>query len=97
MIDSGLKTLSFFVCKFFEKNVIVIGMKDFNVTGTCFPDQHYMLDISDRLAQIKAMVDKGNYFCINKGRQYGKTTTLSLSPNALADDYCVFSISFEGL
>lgn len=70
--------------------------KEFNVTGTCFPDEHYMVDISDRLAQIKEMVDKGNYFCINKGRQYGKTTTFSLLKEKLSSDYCVFSISFEG-
>ncbi|MBQ0051643.1 MAG: AAA-like domain-containing protein [Treponema sp.] len=70
--------------------------KEFNVNGTCFPSEHYMVDISDRLSQIKAMVDKGNYFCINKGRQYGKTTTFSLLKNFLAEDYCVFSISFEG-
>ncbi|MBQ0052618.1 MAG: AAA-like domain-containing protein [Treponema sp.] len=71
-------------------------MKEFNVTGTCFPDKHYMVDISDRLTQIKGMVDKGNYFCINKGRQYGKTTTFSLLSKTLASDYSVFSISFEG-
>lgn len=71
-------------------------MKEFNVTGTCFPEQHYMVDISNRLSQIKEMVDKGNYFCINKGRQYGKTTTFSLLKEKLESDYCVFSISFEG-
>ena len=33
-----------------------------------------MVDISDKLQQIKAMVDSGAYFTINKARQYGKTT-----------------------
>ena len=69
-------------------------MKEFNTTGTCFPDRHYMVDISERLARIKTMVDGGKYFCINRGRQYGKTTTLEAIPAAL-DDYTVFSISFE--
>lgn len=26
--------------------------KRFNITGTCFPDRHHMVDISDRVAQI---------------------------------------------
>ena len=72
-------------------------MKQFNVTGTCYPDEHYMVDISERLEIIAKMVERGNYFCINAGRQYGKTTTLYALKKALENDYCVFSISFEGL
>lgn len=72
-------------------------MKKFNVTGTCFPKRHYMVDISDRVAQIKTMVDDNAYFCINRGRQYGKTTTLNALKDALASDYEVYSLSFEGL
>ncbi len=71
-------------------------MKRFNVTGTCFPDDHYMVDISERLEIIAQMVGRGDYFCINAGRQYGKTT-LSRLKAKLDADYCVFSISFEGL
>lgn len=40
-----------------------------------------MVNIEDRLNEIKEMTDKGNYFVINRARQYGKTTTL----RALAD------------
>lgn len=72
-------------------------MKRFNVTGTCYPDKHYMVDISARLEIIAQMVGRGDYFCINAGRQYGKTTTLSLLKDKLDADYCVFSLSFEGL
>ena len=72
-------------------------MKKFNIAGTCFQDRHYMVDISSRVAQIKEMVDDGAYFCINRGRQYGKTTTLNALKGALANDYEVYSISFEGL
>ena len=72
-------------------------MKEFNITGTCFPNRHYMVDISNRVAKIKRMVDKGQYFCINRGRQYGKTTTLNALKGALKDDFCVLSISFECL
>ncbi len=71
--------------------------KRFNITGLCLPDRHYMVDISDRVAQIKKMVDDNEYFCINRGRQYGKTTTLNALKTALASDYEVYSISFEGL
>ena len=69
----------------------------FNITGTCFPDHHYMVDISDRVAQIRRMVDDNTYFCINRGRQYGKTTTLRMAAQTLSKDYSVISISFEGM
>ena len=72
-------------------------MKRFNVTGTCFPDKHYMVDIHERIEIIAQMVKRGDYFCINAGRQYGKTTTLYALRNALAADYEVYAISFEGL
>lgn len=50
--------------------------KIFNVNGDCKPNLHYMVNISERLRQIKNMVDEGQYFTINRARQYGKTTTL---------------------
>ncbi len=71
--------------------------KRFNITGLCLPNRHYMVDISERVAQIKRMVDDSEYFCINRGRQYGKTTTLNVLKTALASDYEVYSISFEAL
>lgn len=72
-------------------------MKKFNTTGTCIPDKHYMVDITDRLNTIKGMIDEGDYFCINRGRQYGKTTTLNALAKFLSKEYSVFQISFEGL
>jgi len=72
-------------------------VRRFNVTGVCVPEKHYMVDISDKLAQIKEMVDYGDYFTINRARQYGKTTTLSLLEEVLKGEYIVSSISFEGL
>ncbi|MBR3306378.1 MAG: AAA family ATPase [Lachnospiraceae bacterium] len=72
--------------------------KEFNITGTCFPDKHYMVDISDTLDKMQKLVEKGRYFTINRGRQYGKTTTLSLLRRRLeAEGYSVFFISFEGM
>lgn len=52
--------------------------KFFNVTAICRPRQHYMVDITEKLEQIKAMVVEGQYFTMNCARQYGKTTTLKL-------------------
>ena len=72
-------------------------MKRFNTAGTCRPNEHYMVDITDRLEIIRKMVANGDYFCINRGRQYGKTTTLDAVSNQLSDEYCIFQISFEGL
>lgn len=73
-------------------------MKRFNTTGTCRPNEHYMVDISERLEIIRKMVAQGDYFCINRGRQYGKTTTLNAIKTILENDgYSVFSLSFEDL
>ena len=49
----------------------------FNTEGRCRPDLHYMVRIDERLKRIRQrFVDRGKYFVINRGRQYGKTTTL---------------------
>ncbi len=72
-------------------------MKRFNTAGTCRPNEHYMVDITKRLEIIRKMMANGDYFCINRGRQYGKTTTLYAISSNFTDQYCVFSISFEGL
>ncbi len=73
------------------------SMKTFNTAGTCRPNEHYMVDITERLEIIRKMVAKGDYFCINRGRQYGKTTTLEALTGFLDNDYSVFKISFEDL
>ena len=73
-------------------------MKTFNTAGTCRPNEHYMVDITERLEIIRKMVAKGDYFCINRGRQYGKTTTLYALQNSLDESgYTVLSVSFEGM
>jgi len=71
-------------------------MREFNVTGTCILEENYMVDITNKLEQIRMLVDKKRYFTINRGRQYGKTTTLSRLRPFLADEYTVVSLSFEG-
>lgn len=72
-------------------------MRKFNVTGLCIPEEDYMVDISGKIAQIKQLVDSRSYFVINRARQYGKTTTLAALGKALADEYIVISLSFQGI
>jgi len=72
-------------------------MKKFNVLANCVADKHYMVDTSNKIAQIQAMVDEGLYFTINRARQYGKTTTLGQLKKALMPDYIVARMSFEGI
>ena len=70
--------------------------KRFCVTGTCIPEKNYMVDISERLERIvKDYIEQGNYFTMNRARQYGKTTTLYLLERCLQKDYLVLSLSFE--
>ena len=67
----------------------------FNVTGACDPQLHYMVDIRKRLEEIRALVDAGAYFTINRARQYGKTTTLNALSDFLKNDYIVISLDFQ--
>ena len=73
--------------------------KKFNITGNCFADKHYMADVSRKLARVRAMIEDGDYFIINRPRQYGKTTTLYTMARTLqqTDEYLVFNTSFEGI
>ena len=55
-----------------------------------------MVKLNDRLKEIKEnLVDCGDYFVINRGRQYGKTTTLGALERYLKDDYIVLSLDFQ--
>lgn len=71
--------------------------KHFNTTGICYPKEHYMVNLESRLEQIQTLADHGEYFVINRARQYGKTTTLHLLAEKLCGQYAVVSISFEGI
>ena len=74
-------------------------MKEFNITGRCFPNQHYVADVSAKVKTIYRMIEKGQYFVINRPRQYGKTTMLYSLSDALikSGEYLVFNCSFEGI
>ena len=72
-------------------------MKKFNTTAVCIPSKHYMVDITERVKEIKKLVDEGKYFTINRARQYGKTTTLDALCIALRDEYIVLSLDFQDI
>jgi hypothetical protein len=76
-----------------------IMAKKFNVTGNCFSDDHYMADVSAKLGATYQMIEDGEYFIINRPRQYGKTTTLYTIADLLnkSGKYLVFNMSFEGI
>jgi len=72
-------------------------MRRFNVTSLCTPEEDYMVDISEKIKQIKQLVDRRSYFTINCARQYGKTTTLNMLKRTLLNEYVCISLSFEGV
>ena len=69
--------------------------KKFNVTANCKPNLHYMVKLDSRLAEIKEMVDEGEYFTINRARQYGKTTVLRALKKYLQEEYYVVLMDFQ--
>ena len=72
-------------------------MKKFKTTGLCNPSKNYMVDITDRLNKIKVMIDNGDYFTINRARQFGKTTTLAALERYLKDEYVVLRLDFQAI
>ncbi len=69
--------------------------KVFNTTADCKPQLHYMVDIGGRLEEMKSLVEKGEYFTINRARQYGKTTALRALKKVLDKEYLVVSLDFQ--
>lgn len=58
-------------------------MKEFNTTGTCIHDMHYMVNTQQKLDSVIELIEKRKYFTINRSRQFGKTTTLLTLENTL--------------
>ena len=56
-----------------------------------------MVDSKKRFEAVKGLIDAGEYFTINRARQYGKTTTLYMILRRLSERYIVVPLSFEGL
>ena len=71
--------------------------KRFNITGSCNPERHYMVDTEKRFKAVENLIDMGEYFTINRARQYGKTTMLQMIRRRLSDKYLIIKTSFEGI
>ncbi|MCW5202443.1 MAG: hypothetical protein QTN59_01665 [Candidatus Electrothrix communis] len=52
--------------------------KKFHYTGTCIPERHFTVDISAKLDAVMELIDAGEYFTVNRPRQYGKSTFMFL-------------------
>ena len=77
-----------------QKEVVI--PKRFCVTGTCISEKNYMIDIGDRIEQIiERYIEHGQYFTMNRARQYGKTTTLFLLERALWGNSITLRLSCE--
>ena len=61
--------------------------KEFNITGSCNPEWHYMVDNAKRFESVERLIDTGKYFTINRARQYGKTTMLQVISDRLSNQY----------
>ena len=73
--------------------------KKFNITGVCYPTQHYMMDVEQKMKEVMEMVEGSEYFVINRPRQYGKTTTLYFLENILTESpsYIPIKMNFQGI
>ncbi|MGB1243305.1 MAG: AAA-like domain-containing protein [Chitinophagales bacterium] len=73
--------------------------KKFNTTGTCYPELHYMMDTTAKMKAVMALIEEGEYFTINRPRQYGKTTTLHFLNNILSKSkkYMPVRLNFQGI
>lgn len=69
----------------------------FNTAGPCQADIHYMLPATDRLPDIKRLIEQRGYFVIHAPRQTGKTTAmLSLAQELTASGrYTALLVSAE--
>ncbi len=74
--------------------------REFNETGLCVASKHYMVDTSRKMRDIfEDLIERGKYFSILGGRQFGKTTTISLLDKIIVkkDNYLLIRTSFEGV
>lgn len=56
-----------------------------------------MVNLDSKIKIIEEMIKRGDYFVINRPRQYGKTTVISQLSKRLNDSYLVIRTSFEGI
>ena len=73
--------------------------RHFHDTGLCVAHKHYMVDTTHKVHQVMDLIEKGCYFTMNRPRQFGKTTTLTLLWRELLkrEEYLAVRLSFEGI
>lgn len=59
----------------------------FNTTAACIAEYHYMVDLSQRMEEVKKMADAGQYFAVSRARQYGTAALLKALAQYLEADY----------
>ncbi len=71
--------------------------KEFNDTGVCIKDEHFMVDTTLKIENIFDLIERKKYFIMNRPRQFGKTTALYRLYEELLtkDDYLTILLSFE--
>ncbi len=71
--------------------------KEFNDTGICIKDEHFMVDTTLKIENIFELIERKKYFIMNRPRQFGKTTALYRLHEELLtkDDYLTILLSFE--
>lgn len=72
-------------------------MRHFNTAGPCKPDLHYLLPATDRLPDVRSIVDGQGYFVLHAPRQTGKTTAMIELARQLTDEgrYVALTVSVE--
>lgn len=69
--------------------------KYFNIAADCKPQLHYMVNMESRLEKMKEYIGRGEYFMVNRARQYGKTTMLRALRDYLRNEYVVVGLDFQ--
>ena len=57
----------------------------------------FLQNLSERIAEIQKLVDDGKYVTINRGRQYGKTTTLDALGKVLSEKFILLNLDFQDI
>lgn len=70
-------------------------MREFNTTGPCVPELHYLVDTTDCVAQMRIMVERDKYVCMNRGRQHGKSTMLIALQRSLSASFACVMLDFR--
>ena len=72
-------------------------LRSFNTAGPCDPSRDYMLSATERLPEVRDLVDRSKYFVVHAPRQVGKTTALLTLAHELTQEgrYSALLVSAE--